>query len=619
MATLKVRVRAASGGPTLRVQLQQPCTLQALKDAIALQIEKSASSFEISLNKKDPISGPPDLLLSAFGVINGDLVFYIPSTGSSVSSGAPASFNVLRNASPHSTPTSIGSSGSNLGSPSDIQSTSSNKNKTLDPSSLRRELCAAAALQRTTLSQPEASSSDLRASPTNDAEESRLTSGDSATCSRGEELKPHSAKGKDKMDSTIASASGNEVTEMEIEEDEHCLTESLSSQKSYSSLPDLLQRVLQHEHGKVKERQAFLVLAIHAVMLETGFVLQHPTDAVGSSDRCGLPVDWSGKGGLANLTYTLPEITTAASASAQTSAVGDALLRCQFIGNFLVVYGAVTGGQGSEVYRLSLPVSRYLQKDFVVEDKDNTRDALKNLAKDGEEIKEGATPMECLTSEGIVTPSKVDMFCNVFELWQQVKDNLSLPLLTCICEKAGLQPPASLLLLPTELKIKLLENLPAAALATLCCVCSELKFLASSEELWKARFKAEFKSDATRAPGGRGWKVAYARELARKRRREEDRRVFERQLRSEPFLPLLMRPPPVIPHFPGVLGGDYDRFPALGNIGGFRPRSPGGAYWSTNYSGANGIGEPDELSLPGQGVGRGSLGRGRSGRSTHFW
>lgn len=85
MATLKVRVRAASGGPTLRVQLQQPCTLQALKDAIALQIEKSASSFEISLNKKDPISGPPDLLLSAFGVINGDLVFYIPSTGSSVS------------------------------------------------------------------------------------------------------------------------------------------------------------------------------------------------------------------------------------------------------------------------------------------------------------------------------------------------------------------------------------------------------------------------------------------------------------------------------------------------------------------------------------------------------
>jgi hypothetical protein len=84
MATLKVRVRAATGGPTLRVQLPQPCTLQALKDAIAVQIGEPASSFHVSLNKKDSISGPSGVLLSAFGVINGDLLFYIPSTGGSV-------------------------------------------------------------------------------------------------------------------------------------------------------------------------------------------------------------------------------------------------------------------------------------------------------------------------------------------------------------------------------------------------------------------------------------------------------------------------------------------------------------------------------------------------------
>lgn len=84
MATLKVRVRAATGGPTLRVQLPQPATLRALKDAIASQIGTPASSFDVSLNKKDSINGPSDVQLSAFGVINGDLLFYIPSTGDSV-------------------------------------------------------------------------------------------------------------------------------------------------------------------------------------------------------------------------------------------------------------------------------------------------------------------------------------------------------------------------------------------------------------------------------------------------------------------------------------------------------------------------------------------------------
>lgn len=224
---------------------------------------------------------------------------------------------------------------------------------------------------------------------------------------------------------------------------------------------------------------------------------------------------------------------------------------------------------------------------------------LANVGEGGKQ--DAAAPMDYQTTTAL--PSKGDMFCNVFELWQQVKDNLSLPLLTCMCEKAGLQPPASLLLLPTELKIKVLENLPAAALATICCVCSELKFLAASEELWKTRFKEEFGlPDANRAPGGRGWKSAFARELARRRRREEERREAERQLRNEAFPTLLMRPPPIAPFFPGVLGGDYDRFPGLGNVGGFRPRGPGGAYWSANYPGTGG--EPDGLSLPSPGAGR---------------
>ena len=84
MATLKVRVRAATEGPVLRVQLPQPCTLEALKDAIASQIGQPASSFDVSLNKRDILNGPTGVLVSAFGVISGDLLFYVPSTGDSV-------------------------------------------------------------------------------------------------------------------------------------------------------------------------------------------------------------------------------------------------------------------------------------------------------------------------------------------------------------------------------------------------------------------------------------------------------------------------------------------------------------------------------------------------------
>ena len=223
------------------------------------------------------------------------------------------------------------------------------------------------------------------------------------------------------------------------------------------------------------------------------------------------------------------------------------------------------------------------------------------MANTGEGGKQDTTPMDCqATEKRSAYDTIVNMFCDVFELWQQVKDNLSLPLLTCMCEKAGLLPPASLLLLPTELKIKVLEYLPPKSLATIGCVCSELKFLAATDELWKQRFKETFGwPDSGRARGGRGWKSAFARESARRARREEERREAERQLRADVFPSLLMRPPPMNPHFPGVLGGDYDRFPSFGGGGGgvgFRPRGLPGEFWSACFP-AGGLGEPDRLML----------------------
>eukprot|EP01018_Ginkgo_biloba_P009964 Gb_34344 [translate_table: standard] len=64
---------------------------------------------------------------------------------------------------------------------------------------------------------------------------------------------------------------------------------------------------------------------------------------------------------------------------------------------------------------------------------------------------------------------------DVFELWKFVKDTHSLPVLTTLREKVGLPSPPSLVWLPIELKLKVLEFLPAVDIAKVGCVCKELQ------------------------------------------------------------------------------------------------------------------------------------------------
>ena len=285
---------------------------------------------------------------------------------------------VLGNTTPLSTPTSVSSGDDHLESPRDIAVVtrgegqgSAGGGKSVDPASLCRELCAAAALQRAKISQPLESSPRSNASPSEASNNSNSSSSrDSAAGSHVVEPVKQNVKGKDKVqDTTDASISGSGAMEEEMEENESCPPGSPNPPRTHSSLPDILHRVLLVEYEKVKEQQAILVLAIHAVMLETGFVLKQPMGVVGSSAGCGLPASWSGRGNLVNLSYTLPEIIQASSLGLQPHSVGHVLLRCQVVGNALVMYGCMTGANGSEIYRLSLPVSQHLHKDLVVEDK----------------------------------------------------------------------------------------------------------------------------------------------------------------------------------------------------------------------------------------------------------
>ncbi|CAI9104466.1 OLC1v1003142C1 [Oldenlandia corymbosa var. corymbosa] len=102
----------------------------------------------------------------------------------------------------------------------------------------------------------------------------------------------------------------------------------------------------------------------------------------------------------------------------------------------------------------------------------------------------------------------------VIEFWRAVKDNLALPFLTDLCEEFGLDPLVPcFMMLPTDVKLKILELLRGDYVAKLGCVCQELRSLTSSEDLWEHKCIQEF-GDRCKEPGpaGRGgWKQRFAR------------------------------------------------------------------------------------------------------------
>lgn len=615
MASMKLRVRAAGGGPTIKVQIPLLCTLQGLKDALGPLISLPPASFSLSLNKKDEIQGPGSILLASFGVTSGDLLFYIVHSGRS--SPIPLTGSPSSRLTGSATPTESGVARASVPSIDGPEAIPSGGGRPANTPSSRRELCAAAAARRaaTTLATEPEGQIAMAGSDSTVVLEQTLAGGGSETRASTGVVTPSSSIPPTAGAVTPSSSSIPPIAgagpEMDLEADEAASPELLSSGGAGHRLvpiPDLLQRVLNTEFENIRQPSTFLVLAVHSVMLETGFLrIESRSTGTNNSapaesrtvDGYGLPPGWSGAG-LVNLSYTLPELRGVATVRESGH---EALLRCQIVGNAVVVYGAVTGGS---VHRVSLPASRFLLEHLKLpmlgstgaSSSGGSKVAGESLGEDVESaaVNDGARG-------GAVASMGENIFRDIFQLWKEVKDSLSLPLLSFMCEATGLPPPPSLLRLPTELKIKVLDSLPSVALANLACACSEFRFLASGEELWKQKYKEEFGASGERAPGGRGWKSAFVREFEHRRRREEERRQAERRYLAEVFPPgVILRPPTFSPHFTNFfqgLGSDPSQFNlprdvrcrriSSGNYGGAFPNMGLG----TSY------GDLDGASLPG--------------------
>ncbi|KAL9251125.1 F-box protein SKIP22-like protein [Drosera capensis] len=333
----------------------------------------------------------------------------------------------------------------------------------------------------------------------------------------------------------------NGVDLMEVDEEKRDVNES-----DKYSVPSLLRRVLGKEledRGSYDDNR-ILVISVHAVLLESGFVCYNPISG-SKVDGFHRPDEWPSSAFTMSLCYSLPAILS-------LEVVETVVVKFQSLGKFVNVYGSLLK-KGSGVYRVNLDKSCFVPALSCVW---NNRDpiAARNERRGFEET--------CLEVE-------------VFEFWRKLKDGLALPLLIDLCEKAGLLPPPCFMRLSTDLKLKILELLPGVSVARMACVCTELRFLSSNDDLWKKKFVEEF-GDGTslRNQGQNKWKATFASAWENWKNRK---RTYSRWVAPPgwlPIYPVIRRDPYRAPFMIGGgddlastfrIGGDYDRVPGLGD------------------------------------------------------
>jgi len=176
-------------------------------------------------------------------------------------------------------------------------------------------------------------------------------------------------------------------------------------------------------------------------------------------------------------------------------------------------------------------------------------------------------PKDFISEDGLETR-------NLGLLAREFKNQIGVPLLNSARSHLGLVV-SGLQGLPPELLLRILHLLPFASVLKLSSVSRSLHAAAQEESLWRRLFlksfgkaKTIFKEHSC-SEDGATWKERFKEEESARRdrvKREEEgrRRPFDLQPPPlfpfpDPSNPLQVQPPPQ--GFPGILGGDYDRYP----------------------------------------------------------
>ncbi|XP_010427808.1 PREDICTED: F-box protein SKIP22 [Camelina sativa] len=239
---------------------------------------------------------------------------------------------------------------------------------------------------------------------------------------------------------------------------------NLSGVKRLSE-PLFLKKILMEESGDTWEFTT-VVMTVHAVMLDSGFVLFNPDLGMRFSFSAGTSV---------SLKYTLPSVISANGTEVVTLNFEDLV--------DVEVYGSLD--EDSLVDKVCINKRSYM----------NIVDLL--MESDNEEV-------------------TLSVHRKVLVWWRMIKDGIVTPLLVNLCYKTGLELPPCFISLPRELKHKILASLPGVDIAALACVSPELRDMASDSDLWKQKCLEECKHLVTEGNDVVKWKEMFASYWTRK-------------------------------------------------------------------------------------------------------
>ncbi|CAN6450161.1 unnamed protein product [Victoria cruziana] len=445
---MKLRLRSVESGQTMRVDIPTPSTAMQLKVAVAEKLSLSPLSIRLSLNKKNDLDEglPADEPFSSLAIASGDLIFYQVLDHSVVSSPSAVASNPSGEEAPFPpVPVAVEDSGVRRGHCFHSDSVGAR----LNPPHVD---AAGAGGEGNTFPEGTPASSGFREMDIDDPREiGSLLDMDDAYANSG----PSMAS----IDSADAGNSTEGVLKMgdcasreKVSGSGHDRSSAMVSAGKYELDDNWFLLNVFSKARNVRREFDFLIFAVHAIMLESGF-LGFDKGKNRRLEMFCLADDWVSESTV-SLIYTVRDLPV------HNDAEIVVMLKVEIFPGSLVVYGRLNG----EIHRIYLEFSRYI-------------------------------PSICAMVQQTYGPAYTRR-CHhqkmVSELWREVKDKVILPLLHESCELSGLPPPACLGYLPPEMKLKVLKYLPPLDLARIACVSKDFRDLSSSNAIWKKKYVEEF-------------------------------------------------------------------------------------------------------------------------------
>uniref|UniRef100_A0A2P2IXZ4 F-box family protein n=1 Tax=Rhizophora mucronata TaxID=61149 RepID=A0A2P2IXZ4_RHIMU len=347
---MKLRLRSLQSKETLKIEIPNSATFQQLKEILSRSLSSSSSSssslatsLRFSLNRKDELhASSPEDTLQSLGITSGDLIYFslVPNDVSSsqsmeLSSGASVQYQV-------------GAHRDGLPEPNFDLSVSFQKSETFCSDMVKERetllqgssVQVQAGVQATDVNICEASSKDLKISQESEVPSlyfpicetpDKISVAEGAKAPMGCEMSDTGIAGENIETRELDSMAGMDIDEGSID---------VASFRF--SKPCFLRRVLKEELGHYGGDHKLLIIAIHAVFLDSGFVGFDPVSGM-RVDGFHLPDEWPSKTFALPLWYTLPELLD------KDNAVESVVLKFQKLGHFLNVYGSLTKS-GAELH-----------------------------------------------------------------------------------------------------------------------------------------------------------------------------------------------------------------------------------------------------------------------------